>query len=57
MGESLCARFQEECESELVVSATRKFIHNLLKRRWGAGTHGAAGTVNHDLAHHLKGDR
>jgi len=35
MKQSLCARFQEECDSALVVSAASQFIDNVLKKRWG----------------------
>jgi len=43
--ESLCARFQEECESSLVVSATRQYIDAVLRQRWGAedGGHNPSG--------------
>ncbi len=33
--ETLCARFQEECESSLVVNATRQYIDAVLRKRWG----------------------
>jgi hypothetical protein len=33
--ESLCKRFQNECDSSLVVAATNLHLDNLLKRRWG----------------------
>ena len=33
--ETLCSRFQEECESSLVVSATRQYIDTVLRNRWG----------------------
>jgi hypothetical protein len=35
MKESLCARFETECESALVISAIRQHLEILLKRRWG----------------------
>lgn len=33
--ESLCERFQNECDSTLVVAATTLHLDNLLRRRWG----------------------
>ena len=35
MKQSICVRFQKECDSELVVHATGQFIDNLIKTRWG----------------------
>ena len=32
--ESLCSKFQKECESSLVVNATRHYLDTLLKHRW-----------------------
>jgi len=33
--DSLCRRFQNECDSSLVVVATKIHLDNLLKKRWG----------------------
>ncbi len=33
--DELCNRFQKECDSELVVTATMHYIDNLLHHRWG----------------------
>jgi len=35
--ETLCSRFQEECESSLVVNATRQYIDAVLRNRWNGG--------------------
>lgn len=35
MKESICARFESECESSLVISAIRQHLEILLKRCWG----------------------
>ena len=35
MKQSICERFQKECDSELIVHATGQFIDNLIKTRWG----------------------
>jgi hypothetical protein len=32
--ESLCQRFREECDSSLVVNATRQYLDEVLKKRW-----------------------
>lgn len=38
MKDSLCDRFEKECDSELVVFAARRYIHNLLNTlRFGNG--------------------
>jgi hypothetical protein len=42
MKQSLCQRFEKECDSTLVVSATRQFLESLLKQRWGKGAHGSS---------------
>jgi hypothetical protein len=44
MKESLCERFEKECDSKLVVSATKQFIDSLLKQRWGTGARGSSTT-------------
>jgi hypothetical protein len=33
--DSLCNRFQKECDSSLVVAATTLHLDNLLRLRWG----------------------
>lgn len=33
--ESLCKRFQNECDSSLVVAATNLHLDSLLKEQWG----------------------
>jgi hypothetical protein len=45
MKESLCERFQKECDSSLVVTALRQHIDGLLKERW-KGHKGASDTKN-----------
>lgn len=32
---SLCARFADECSSELVVNATSRYLDQMLSKRWG----------------------
>lgn len=34
MKEALCGRFEEECESSIVVVATTRHLNKLLKERW-----------------------
>jgi hypothetical protein len=34
--ESLCKRFQNECDSSLVVAATSLHLDSMLKERWGS---------------------
>jgi hypothetical protein len=34
--ESLCARFEQECESRLIIGAISQHLENLLKQLWGA---------------------
>lgn len=41
--ESLCERFQKECDSSLVVTALRQYIDGVLKERW-KGHEGASDT-------------
>ena len=33
--DALCVRFQSECESSLVVNATKQYIDAVLRQRWG----------------------
>lgn len=33
--DELCTGFSRECESELVVNATRKYINRIIADRWG----------------------
>ena len=33
--ETLCSRFETECESSLVVNATKQYIDAVLRHRWG----------------------
>jgi hypothetical protein len=33
--ESVCQRFQRECESSLVVAAVKLHIDDLVRKRWG----------------------
>jgi hypothetical protein len=35
--ESLCAMFERECESSMVVAATRQYIEEALQRLWRGG--------------------
>jgi len=48
MKQSLCERFEKECDSKLVVSATKLFIENLLKQRWGIRKRGSSATLADD---------
>ncbi len=34
--ESLCVRFEQECESGLIIGAIRQHLENALKQLWGA---------------------
>ena len=34
VGESSCKRLERECESSLIVTASRKYIQNLMRERW-----------------------
>jgi len=45
--DTLCERFQKDCDSTLVTRATRQHLENLLKDQWGAGKHGNDTTVDH----------
>jgi hypothetical protein len=45
MKESLCERFQKECDSSLIVAALRQHIDGVLKERW-KGHEGASDTKN-----------
>jgi hypothetical protein len=47
MKQSICKRFQEECDSELIVHATGQFIDNLIKTRWGMPD-GSGATIDHN---------
>jgi hypothetical protein len=47
MKESLCERFQKECDSSLVVTAIRQYIDGVLKERW-KGNEGASDAKNSD---------
>ncbi len=33
--DSLCDRFERECDSGIVILATKRFIDDLLRARWG----------------------
>lgn len=48
MKQSLCERFEKECDSKLVVSATKQFIEDLLKQRWELRNRGSSTTFDHD---------
>jgi hypothetical protein len=48
MKHSLCDRFEKECDSKLVVSATKQFIDNLLKHRWGIPADGSSATFDNN---------
>jgi hypothetical protein len=47
MKQSICERFQKECDSELIVHATGQFIDNLIKTRWGMPD-GSGATIDHN---------
>lgn len=34
IGEKLCNRLEEECNSELVVNATRTYVQEVIHRKW-----------------------
>lgn len=46
MKESLCERFEKECDSKLVSSATKMHLDGVLKKRWGGQEHGSNTTVD-----------
>jgi hypothetical protein len=46
--ESLCERFQKECDSTLVATAIRMHLEGVLKTRWGVSEHGGDTTVDRD---------
>jgi hypothetical protein len=37
LGEQVCSKFQQECESTLVVNATRTFIDDIINRIFKVG--------------------
>jgi hypothetical protein len=47
MKQSICERFQKECDSELIVHATSQFIDNVIKARWGMPD-GSGTTFDHN---------
>ncbi len=42
--DSLCERFQKECESSLVVAATRQYLEGVIRDRWNTRHAGGAST-------------
>jgi hypothetical protein len=45
--DSLCAQFEKECDSRLVVSATRDYLDTVLKNRWNMHKHGVGSSGGH----------
>ena len=35
IGEEMCMKLERECRSELVVNATRAYVQDIIRKRWG----------------------